>query len=41
MPLSCAHIAALAIEHGCSVYSVDYDSKRFPGLRHVNPLAIA
>lgn len=32
------HIAALAIEHGADVYSADYDFRRFPGLRHVNPL---
>jgi uncharacterized protein len=34
-----AHIAALALEHGCVVCSTDNDFKRFPGLRHVNPLA--
>lgn len=34
-----AHIAALALEHGCTVCSSDNDFKRFPGLRHVNPLA--
>lgn len=33
-----AHIAALAIEHGYTVYSTDNDFKRFSGLRHVNPL---
>ena len=33
-----AHIAALAIEHGYTVYSTDYDFKRFSGIRHVNPL---
>jgi uncharacterized protein len=33
-----AHIAALAIEHGYTVYSTDYDFKRFAGLSHVNPL---
>jgi len=27
-----AHIAALAIEHGCIVYSSDNDFKRFPGV---------
>jgi uncharacterized protein len=32
------HLAALAIEHGCAVYSADNDFKRFPGLQHVNPL---
>ncbi len=35
-----AHIAALALEHGCTVYSADNDFKRFPGLRHINPLAV-
>lgn len=34
-----AHLAALAIEHGCEVYSTDHDFKRFPGVVHVNPLA--
>lgn len=34
-----AHLAALAIEHGCAIYSGDYDFKRFPGVEHVNPLA--
>jgi toxin-antitoxin system PIN domain toxin len=34
-----AHLAALAIEHGCAVYSADYDFNRFPGVEHVNPLA--
>lgn len=34
-----AHIAAIAIEHGCTVYSADNDFKRFVGLQHVNPLA--
>lgn len=34
-----AHLAALAIEHGCAVYSTDNDFKRFPGIEHVNPLA--
>lgn len=33
-----AHIAALALEQGYTVYSTDNDFKRFPGLRHVNPL---
>ena len=33
-----SHIAALAIEHGCAVYSADNDFKRFTGVRHVNPL---
>jgi len=34
-----AHLAALAIEHGCTLYSTDHDFKRFPGVEHVNPLA--
>lgn len=33
-----AHIATLALEHGYTVYSSDYDFKRFAGLKHVNPL---
>lgn len=32
-----AHVAALAIEHGCPVYSTDHDFARFPGERQVNP----
>lgn len=34
-----AHIAALAIEHGATVCSADNDFRRFPGVKHVNPLA--
>ena len=34
-----AHLAALAIEHGCALYSADNDFKRFAGIRHINPLA--
>ena len=34
-----AHIAALALEGGYVVYSADNDFRRFPGIRHVNPLA--
>jgi toxin-antitoxin system PIN domain toxin len=34
-----AHIAALALERGCTVCSSDQDFKRFAGVRHVNPLA--
>ena len=34
-----AHIAALALEHGCTICSADNDFKRFPGVTHVNPLA--
>ena len=33
-----AHIAALALEHGYTVYSADNDFKRFAGVRQVNPL---
>ena len=32
-----AHIAAL--EQGYSVYSADNDFRRFPGLKHINPLS--
>jgi uncharacterized protein len=34
-----AHLAALAIEHGGGVCSVDTDFARFPGLRWTTPLA--
>jgi toxin-antitoxin system PIN domain toxin len=34
-----AHLAALAIEHNCTLYSADSDFRRFPGLRFRNPLA--
>ncbi len=34
-----AQLAALAIEHGVAVVSIDTDFARFPGLRWVNPLA--
>ena len=33
-----AHIAALALEHGATIYSADYDFRRFQGVRHQNPL---
>lgn len=33
-----AHLAALAIEHGCLLCSCDADFGRFPGLRFQNPL---
>jgi uncharacterized protein len=33
-----AHIAAIAIEHGYTVYSTDNDFKRFAGVHHINPL---
>ena len=35
-----AHLAALAIEHGCELYSTDGDFARFAPLRWVNPLAL-
>ena len=35
-----AHIAALALEQGHSVYSAANDFQRFPGLKHVNPLSV-
>lgn len=34
-----AHVAALAIEHGADLCSSDGDFRRFPGVRHVDPLA--
>ena len=33
-----AHLAALAIEHGATLYSTDRDFARFRGVRVVNPL---
>lgn len=33
-----AHLAALALEHNAAVCSTDNDFKRFPGVRHINPL---
>jgi len=33
-----AHLAALAIEHGATLYSSDNDFSRFSGLRWVDPL---
>ena len=33
-----AHLAALAIEHNCTMASADNDFRRFPGLRFLNPL---
>lgn len=35
-----AHLAALAIEHGLTLCSVDGDFARFPGLAWRNPLAV-
>jgi toxin-antitoxin system PIN domain toxin len=34
-----AHLAALAIEHGCEIASADNDFRRFTGVTLVNPLA--
>ena len=34
-----AHLAALAIEHGCELISTDTDFSRFPRLKWRNPLA--
>ena len=36
--VSDAHLAALAIEHGATLCSVDSDFGRFPGLDWINPL---
>lgn len=36
--VSDAHLAALAVEHGCELTSTDSDFSRFPGLRWRNPL---
>ena len=33
-----AHIATLALEHGCTVASTDADFARFPKLKWINPL---
>lgn len=33
-----AHLAALAIENGATLYSADNDFSRFPGLTWMNPL---
>ncbi len=35
-----AHLAALAIEQGYTLYSADNDFRRFAGLVHINPLTI-
>jgi toxin-antitoxin system PIN domain toxin len=34
-----AHLAALALEHGCTLYSSDADFSRFPRLKWKNPLS--
>lgn len=33
-----AHLAALALEHGCTIVSADNDFRRFAGVKHTNPL---
>ncbi|MEO6792418.1 MAG: type II toxin-antitoxin system VapC family toxin [Mycobacterium sp.] len=35
-----AQLAALAMEHGVELASVDSDFQRFPGLRWINPLSL-
>ena len=37
LPLVDVHIAAIAIEHGASVYSLDRDFERIPGLSRYQP----
>lgn len=34
-----AALAAIALEHGATLYTTDRDFSRFPGLRFTNPLA--
>jgi toxin-antitoxin system PIN domain toxin len=36
--ISDAYLAAVAIEHGCELVTVDRDFARFPSLRHRSPL---
>ena len=36
--VSDAHLAALAVEHGCELISTDSDFARFPGIKWRNPL---
>ncbi|MBU1693706.1 MAG: type II toxin-antitoxin system VapC family toxin [Verrucomicrobia bacterium] len=36
--VSDAHLAALAVEHGCELMSTDADFSRFPGVKWTNPL---
>lgn len=36
--MSCARIAALAVEYGCELMSTDSDFSRFPKLKWKNPL---
>jgi uncharacterized protein len=33
-----AHLAAIALEYDCELFSTDHDFKRFPGVKHRNPL---
>ena len=37
--VSDAHLAALTVEHGCSLASTDDDFRKFPALNWFNPLA--
>lgn len=37
--VSDAHLAALAVEHNCVLYSTDADFSRFPRLKWKNPIA--
>lgn len=37
--VSDAHLAALAVEHECTLCTTDLDFARFPGLKWKNPLA--
>jgi len=32
-------LTLLLKEYGADVYSADHDFKRFPGIRHINPLS--
>jgi toxin-antitoxin system PIN domain toxin len=34
-----AHLAALAVEHGCEIFSADADFARFPKVKWRNPIA--
>lgn len=38
--VSDAHLAALAVEHNCTLHSTDADFSRFKGLKWKNPIAI-
>ena len=38
--VSDAHLAALAVEHGCDLASTDSDFSRFPNLKWINPLSL-